>query len=122
MTLDQPSGDALLQQARHVLLNDLLPLLPRERAYEARMAAAAMATAAREMTQGGQARARIAQAITDFYRRAGLPNADAANESTLARDIRGKAIGARHEPALRELLETLVRERLAISNPKYLSA
>ena len=49
MTADQPAGEALLEAARRLLLEELLALLPAERRYDGLMIANAMAIAAREL-------------------------------------------------------------------------
>lgn len=49
MMLEKPDGADLLATAREVVLNELLPALPPEKAFAARMVANAMAIAAREM-------------------------------------------------------------------------
>lgn len=51
---EQPDGAALLAIAREVLRKELMPLLPKERAYEALMIANAMSIAERQL-QGGDA-------------------------------------------------------------------
>src|SRR4029077_19208822 len=45
----EPGGEILLVEARRVMLEDLLPLLPADRHYEARMTANAIAIAEREL-------------------------------------------------------------------------
>jgi Phosphotransferase enzyme family len=51
-TNDLPPGSVLLALARDVLINDLLPLLPRERRLDARLVANCMAIAEREAEHG----------------------------------------------------------------------
>lgn len=68
---DQPDAQALLAQARKVLLQELLPLLPKERVYDALMVANAMAIAGREAAGGAAAQAQAEQAIAAFYRSIG---------------------------------------------------
>lgn len=93
----EPAGPALLAEARRVLLEELLPLLPAEKHYEARMAANAMAIAGRE-------RAALQPALPDL--------------EPLARAIRA---GAHDDDAhLRDRLAADVLAQLAISNPKAL--
>lgn len=52
---EQPDGAALLAVARELLRKELLPLLPKERAYEALMIANAMSIAERQLRSGEQA-------------------------------------------------------------------
>src|SRR5215475_11569411 len=95
----EPVDDALLAEARRVLLEELLPLLPAEKHYEARMAANAMAIAARE-------RAALEPALPDL--------------KPLACAIRA---GAHDDDArLRDRLAADVLAQLAISNPRALPA
>jgi aminoglycoside phosphotransferase (APT) family kinase protein len=92
-----PAGEALLAEARRVMLEELLPLLPQDRQYEARMAANAMAISAREL-------AALRPALPD--------------RKPFARAIRA----GRHDDdaGLRDRLAADVLARLAISNPKAL--
>lgn len=48
-----PDGSVLLEVARELLLQELLPLLPKEKKLEALMIANAMGVASREITTGG---------------------------------------------------------------------
>ena len=91
----EPRGETLLAEARRVMLEDLLPLLPADRHYEARMSANAMAIAAREL-------AVLQPAHPD--------------EKPLALAIRE----GRHDDdeGLRDRLAAEVLARLAVSNPK----
>lgn len=94
----EPAGAELLKVARASLLEALLPLLPAESHYTARMVANAMAIAARELQQ---------------------PPADSAVDAArLAREIRaGRHDGGDIAPLLREI----TRARLAVSNPRLLA-
>lgn len=118
---NRPTGEELLATARRVLLDDLLPALPADRSYEALMIANAMAIASRELIRCSGNDRLDDDAIAQFYRDADLDQAAGASEHALARLIRSRAIGARHETRLFELLLTLTRDKLALSNPKYLS-
>jgi hypothetical protein len=64
---DLPTGPALSALARSVLLEELLPLLPRERQLEARLVAAAMAIAEREAAVGAGPSQRVAASVEKFY-------------------------------------------------------
>ncbi|HVH73648.1 MAG TPA: DUF6285 domain-containing protein [Stellaceae bacterium] len=64
---DLPTGPALSALARNVLLEELLPLLPRERQLEARLVAAAMAIAEREAAAGAGPSQRVAASLDKFY-------------------------------------------------------
>ena len=93
--MEQPDARNLLETARALLLDSLLPALPAERRLEARMVASAMAIAARA-----------------------IGTADDTPDAALAAAIR---TGARdHDPMLIELLRQAARSRLAISNPRAL--
>ena len=52
---EQPDGAALLAIARDVLRKELLPLLPKDRAYEALMIANAMSIAEQQLRSGDAA-------------------------------------------------------------------
>jgi transposase len=124
----EPCGAELLKSARETLLEELLPLLPEEGRYAARMAANAMAIAARELAgEGGSAveeLARLKELLPGWAPSTSEP-LQAMREATveLAAAIRAgrfDADGAR--AALAEYFRTTTQERLAVSNPRILSA
>ncbi len=117
---NRPDGSELLAVARRVLLDDLLPLLPAEKTYDALMVANAMAIAAREFGRPDQDRCPPDDRISQFYRQAGLDDALDPTETCLAAQIRKKAIPPSHGGLLYQLLVSLTRAKLAISNPKHL--
>jgi len=94
---EQPAGTVLLNEARRLLQEELLPLLPEERRLEGRMIASAIAIAEREL---------------------GLYRPSAPDERELAAAIRA----GRHDgdPKLRDLLAARILARLAVSNPRAL--
>ncbi len=116
---NRPYGNELLHAARQTLLDGLLPLLPADRTYDALMIANAMAIAARELESCGQPDDRVDEQIARFYRDMGLDDTD-ASEADLALKIRNRLIDKSQYPRLRVLLLAVAREKLAISNPKYL--
>lgn len=101
--LEKPDAADLLATAREVVLNELLPVLPPEKAFAARMVAAAMALAIRE-------------GAADV---ASLPS---ANLVLLARQIRE----GMHDPGTPRHAEVLsflrdyARLRASVSAPKAL--
>jgi hypothetical protein len=101
--LEKPDAADLLATARDVVLKELLPALPPEKAFAARMVANAIAIALREAG---------ADAST-------LPPTDLA---ALAREIRAGAHDpgmARHEE-VRDFLRAYARLRASVSAPKAL--
>ncbi|TAL83770.1 MAG: acyl-CoA dehydrogenase [Candidimonas sp.] len=116
---NRPYGNELLHAARQALLDGLLPLLPADRTYDALMVANAMAIAARELESFGQAEDRDNHQIAQFYRDIGMDDSD-ASEAGLALKIRNRLIDKGHYQRLHSLLLAMAREKLAISNPKYL--
>ncbi len=117
---NQPDGAALLASARSTLMTQLLPLLPPDKAYAARMIARAMGIAARELQQREELACATKTAIADFLAGAGLGDLP-ADERTLSRLIRDRQLDAGSRRALPALLLTLTRHKLAISNPGHLS-
>jgi hypothetical protein len=112
--LERPDAQDLLATARDSLLHKLLPALPAPLHYEARMAANAIAIAARALaTPGAEAEA----ALRGF-----LPD-EADPLACLARRIRAGefAPGSPRHAEARALLEALTRARCAVSNPKALA-
>ena len=101
--LEKPDAADLLATAREVLLTELLPALPPEKAFAARMVASAMALAIREGAADTSA----------------LPAPDLA---MLAREIRE----GRHDPGtprheeVQDFLRAYARLRASVSAPKAL--
>ena len=96
---DQPDGALLLAEARRVLLEEILDDLPDSQRFNGLMVANAMAIARRELEAASAA----------------LPESD---EIVAVEEIRrGRRDG---EAALHETLVKDVRNRVLLSNPKYL--
>lgn len=124
MTRDAPDGARLLALARAALLETLLPALPKEKQFEARLVANAMAIATRELTAGR------APLDADRAALAGLVG-DSDSEITASHETRAEALerlswrvaaeirsGRRDaDPALYEVLLRGVTWRLAEANP-----
>lgn len=113
--LEKPDAADLLATAREVVLRDLLPALPPEQAFAARMVAAAIALALREATATGEA------ALLDRLR--GLVAAPADDPlRALAAEIRA----GRHDPGsarhaeVAAWLRDATRLRASVSAPKAL--
>jgi len=117
---NRPYGDELLEVARRVLLDELLPLLPSERTYDVRMIANAMAIAARELKLQAAGDVDTIEKIARFYRDVGAVAPAHPSEATLARHIRERLIDQADFQALHALLLSMTRAKLAVSNPKYL--
>ncbi len=107
MLAEEPLPPDLLAIAREVLLKELLPALPPDKAFAARMVANAMAIAGRSADEG-DAEARLI---------------------ALARDARGLAAAiraGRFDPGLPQhaeaaaLLDDITRARCAVSAPRAL--
>ena len=99
--MEKPDGADLLTMAREVVLRELLPALPTEKAVAARMVASAIAIALRERQAGA------------------MPGCDLAE---LARGIREGAHdpgSARHDE-VRAFLHEHARLRARVSAPKVL--
>lgn len=114
--MSRPDATALLKTARQTLFSQLLPALPKELHYEARMIANAMIIAVREQQQGldsSQLEQEHLQALLDSD----------TPEQPLTQ-LRQRLSGAiRHgefdqHDQLPELLLQITHSRLAISNPK----
>ena len=109
MLHEPPEAADLLATAREVLLNDLLPALPPDKAFAARMVANAMAIAAREAAQDP------AWEAAALARMAGDPRAFAA----AIREGRFDPGTPRHHEAT-ALLDDMTRARCAVSAPRAL--
>jgi hypothetical protein len=117
---NRPCGDELLEVARRVLLDELLPLLPPEKTYDVRMVANAMAIAARELKKQATGDVDSSEEIARFYRQIGADDPAHPSEATLARHIRERLIDQADFQALHALLLSMTQAKLAVSNPKYL--
>lgn len=107
----------LLKVARAILREQVMPGLDADRRYTAVMVANALAIAARELDQGGRARAEEQALLAEFLGQsaATLPEL----RRRLCRELRDGAVLANRPDELRILLRKVVHARLAISNPDY---
>lgn len=119
----EPSAAELLRVAREKLLAQLLPLVPGQARYLARMMANAMAIAAREVDgAGGDAEEELGRIMTLMPEWKPTAEGEAAlleGTRALAAAIRAgrfDAAGPRKGLALH--LKHTTEERLAVSNPK----
>lgn len=106
---DHHPGERLLETARDLLRDELLPALPAHLRHAALMIAHAMAIAARELTQ------RDAAALIDHQARA-------AADRRLCASIRAGHVDAGAAAAqLHAGLLASARGQVEVSNPKYLA-
>jgi hypothetical protein len=109
MLREPPEAPDLLAIARDVLLNDILPALPPDKAFAARMVANAMAIAAREAAQD-----------------AGWQDAALARMGSDARAFAAAIRAGTHDPGTpghaetAALLDDMTRARCAVSAPRAL--
>ncbi len=115
---DRPGGPALLGQARRSLLEELLPLLPDDKRYNALMIANAMAIAIREIEAGDDGEAEERAELRALFTDAGPGGG--YGKSRLAGEIRaGRRDG---DAAVHRLLTASAVRRQRINNPKVLKA
>jgi len=127
---DLPNGPSLLEEARHTLLDSLLPLLPPDRRYDGLMIANAMAIAAREAAEGEALLRKAISMLSVLLQSPGVvgSNADLPQqllglERRLADEIRTGLYDSTtpRRDAARDYLRWSTVVRLRISNPKALS-
>ncbi len=126
---NNPDAAGLLQVARETLLNEFLELLPEERRYAMRMAAKALAIAAREAETGDADLVKELRLLGELYGE-NVVQAAGANlhqrivkmNKRFARDIRNGIFDGACAQGVQALLMDQVRARLRISNPSYLRA
>lgn len=118
---DLPDGAELLRVARRTLLDDLLPLLPAEKIYEARMVAKVMAIATRELDKAHAVAQDNTAAIFAFLESFTTMTSAEPSEEVLADVIRNRSGNPGSHEALYALLVQLTRSKLTLSNPKALS-
>ena len=123
---DVPDASELLATARETLLADLLPALPEERRYTARMIANALAIAAREAAAGNDTIRREIERLRPLAAQS-VPPSDP--DTADVRDLRRIVVAAirdgrfdddAHAKPLLAALEAIAADRLAISNPRAL--
>ena len=114
---DLPTSRDLLALARELLLDELLPLLPPERARDAHLIATSMAIAARETTAADWP-AEIVALLNCFY-----GEANSAPLPRFAADLRNGAFetSPSREQAARAILWKLTIEKLREGNPHFLA-
>ncbi len=127
---DRPTGDELLETARAVLRDDLIPALPADKRHAGLMIANALSIAARQLKNGDAGeRAELAAlerllsepfaARTDDGET--LRDALVAANRKLSQWIRaGRADEGNLRDDVRAHLDDVIRRKVAESNPKYL--
>ena len=113
---DLPASRDLLALARELLLNELLPLLPSERARDVHLIATSMTIAAREAAGEGW-QLQIAGRLKEFYGENG-------SLARFAADLRNGAFetSPSREQAARAILWALTIAKLREGNPHFLAA
>lgn len=114
---EQPDGAALLAMARDVLRKELLPLLPKERAYEVLMIANAMSIAERQLQYGESAQNAELAALQALLQQQG-------SLAMLTRELAQRVRAGRHDDdhAAQALIWQSVVQRVRESAPKALAA
>jgi len=129
---DQPTGDQLLDTARALLRDELIPALPQDKRHAALMIANAMSIAMRQLQVGDeQERREVADLQAMLSAEAGdsigagggtRAQLAALNRRLCERIREGQADAGRlHELARRHLV-AVARHKVAESNPKYLGS
>lgn len=114
----EPAGAELLHVARETILAELLPRLPAEAHYAARMAANAIGIAARELEgAGGNDADELARIEALLPESKGQSLRD-ANRLLAAAVRAGRFDEPRAQKALDEHLRLVTESRLAVSSPK----
>jgi aminoglycoside phosphotransferase (APT) family kinase protein len=134
---DLPPGPALLAHARHVLINELLPLLPAERQLDARLIANCMAIAEREARQAPPGAEQIERELEALYpsvltrrspaQTSRAAEAEVADQPLLRRFADELRIGGfenspEREVKARAILWRLTIAKLRLANPRFLAA
>ena len=110
---DRPDAGELLEVARAALLDTLLPLLPADAHYTARMIANAIAIAQREQAAAPPSLAALAT-LAELPEAAGATAVDTA----VADRLRAGAFDPAAQRRLHAALVLHTRARLAVSNPR----
>lgn len=113
--IDPPSGDEILDAVARLLRDTLMPALPPDLVFQARVAANAVDLVAREMRHGPQARLQSQQRLASLLGREGEL---ADLETELAARIREGAIAPDHAQLFEHLMADAMA-RMAIEQPGY---
>ena len=125
---DFPTGDQLLDTARTLLQESLIPALPAEKRHEALMIANAMSIAMRQLENGDEPDRRELTALSGLLSVGEAHDAGADSHlreqlsvlnRRLCKSIRSGVAGSFRD-AVREHLLEVARRRVQESNPKYL--
>lgn len=126
---NSPNATSLLSIARETLLDELLDTVPEHRRHMVRMAANALAIAAREAEAGEDDLVKELRLLGELYGEdavlasgASLHERIAKMNKRFARDIRDGIFDGACAPGVQALLLDQVRARLRISNPGYLES
>lgn len=127
---DHPTGDELLETARQVLRDELMPALSSDKRMAALMMANALSIAARQLKQGDAAERAELVALETLLsepfaltsdKHTSLRAALITANRTLAQWIRsGRADEGGLRESIRAHLASTTRHKVAESNPKYL--
>lgn len=126
---ERPTGDELLETARTILREELIPALPVERRHSALMIANALSIAARQLRNGDAAErtelAALGQVLSeslpaDMNDASSVRDALLSGNRKLSRWIREGRADAGLREEIRHYLSIVARQKLAESNPKYL--
>jgi len=110
---EQPSGKDLLDIARDVLREDLIPALPENKRYPALMIANAMAIVMRQMETGEQGETDEQKLVGDLLGEDG--SLEHLNKSLATRIRNGQADDVR----VWQALQSVAVGKVAESNPRY---
>jgi hypothetical protein len=129
---DLPTGPQLLALARAVLLEELMPLLPEERRFDALLVGNCMAIAAREAAAAAAPAPAIDGAVCSLYGAAAPQTAARGETDTgepdlwrrFAKDLRVGAFADSpdREAQARVVLWRLTIAKLRLANPRFLAA
>jgi hypothetical protein len=127
---DQPTGDQLLETARELLREQVLPILPANRCHAVLMISNAMAIAMRELKSGYAHEREEFSSLVEMIQTpenaqglSGLSVTRALGDGnrSLCQMIRsGGADSGEVRDAVRKHLLLVTKNRVSISNPKYL--
>lgn len=113
---ERPTGEELLKIARDVLKNELLPLLPKDKSYQALMIANAMSIAERQLQQGSEPQQKEQEVLSMLLKKSG--DLSELNKE-LAKNIR-QGVFDENSDVMKFLWEQTV-QRVRESAPKVLS-
>lgn len=119
--MNSPDANELLAIAIETLLSRVLPVVPKEREYDVRMIARAMAISQRELSKGSRIEETVYGVFSELVKGEHGSSEPADPRKLVAGDIReGRYDEGAKQAVLQRALRQVTSGQLELSNPKLL--